>query len=194
MKMTLTDKLRSIFSNLLNTIGKFLFRIGLKPDFVTILGVIGNCVAAFFISRGDLRLGGLIVLFTGPLDAIDGTLARLQENPKPFGALLDSVSDRLSEMAIMFGLFIFFLDHGNRVGSILTFFAVLGSVLVSYVRARAQSLGSDPKIGILTRVERYLVITLCLLFNQPVIGLWILAILTNFTALQRVWYAWKELN
>jgi CDP-diacylglycerol--glycerol-3-phosphate 3-phosphatidyltransferase len=192
--MTITERLRGIFGNLLNTIGAVLLRVGIKPDHVTVFGVVLNCIAAFFTSRGDFILGGLFVLVSGPMDAIDGTLARLQGNPKPFGAFLDSVSDRLSEMAIMFGFFFYFLGHDSDHGCILAFFAILGSVLVSYIRARAQSLGSDPKIGILTRVERYLVTTLCLLLNQPIIGLWILAILTNFTAAQRIWYVWKELH
>lgn len=192
--MTFTDKLRSLFDGFLKTIGRSLLKVGIKANFITVLGVIGNCIAAYFISRGDLRWGGVILLLTGPLDAIDGTVARLQGNSKPFGALLDSVCDRISEAAIMLGFLIYFLARNDATGCVLVFFSLVGSLLVSYVRARAQSLGVDPKIGIMTRVERFIVVVLCLLFSQPEIGLWIIALLTTVTIIQRTWYAWKELH
>ncbi len=192
--MTFTDKLRNIFGNLLNIIGSFLLRIGFTANLITLIGMAGNCLAGYFIARGDLRLGGWIVLLVGPLDALDGTLARLHGAGRPFGALLDSLSDRISEMAIMFGLLIHFINQDNLLGCVLVFAALTGSVLVSYVRARAQSLGCDPKVGILTRMERYLVTSLCLLLLQPLAGLWILAVFTYVTVFQRIWFAWKELH
>jgi CDP-diacylglycerol--glycerol-3-phosphate 3-phosphatidyltransferase len=192
--MTLTDKLRSLFANVLNSIGNFLLKLGIKPNFITFAGMVGNIVAAYFISRGDLRIGGWIVLLIGPLDALDGTLARLQEQNALFGALLDSFSDRISEIAILFGLLVYFLNQNQPIGCMLSFAALSGSVLVSYVRARSQSLGADPKIGILTRVERYIVTSLCLLFSQPIAGLWVLVIFTSITVFQRMWFSWKELH
>lgn len=192
--MTLTDKLRDLFGDLLNRIGTFLFKLGIRADLLTALGIVGNLVAAFFICRGSLRTGGWIVLLTGPLDALDGTLARMQDDLKPFGALFDSVADRVSEAAILFGLFYYFYTLDNLLGCVLVFFSLTGSFLVSYIRARAQGLGSDPKNGILTRVERFVVISLSLLFGQPVIGLCILAVLTHVTIFQRIWFAWKELH
>lgn len=192
--MTLTDKLRTRFNDLLTGLCKFLYALGIKANTLTTLGVIGNLAAAYYISQGNLRLGGWIVLLTGPLDALDGTLARLQEDLKPFGALFDSVADRISEAAVLFGLFYYFAVQADLRGCVLVFFSLVGSFLVSYVRARAQSLGSDPKLGILTRVERFVVTCLLLLFVQPIAGLWVLAVLTHVTVLQRIWYAWKELH
>jgi CDP-diacylglycerol---glycerol-3-phosphate 3-phosphatidyltransferase len=192
--MTLTDRLRDLFCGTLERICAFLFKLGIRANQLTALGIIGNLVAAYFICRGDLRTGGWIVLLTGPLDALDGTLARMQTNLKPFGALFDSVADRISEAAVLFGLLYYFLSRQELLGCILVFFSLTGSFLVSYIRARAQSLGSDPKIGILTRVERFIVISLSLLFVQPIIGLWILAVLTHVTVMQRIWFAWKELQ
>jgi Phosphatidylglycerophosphate synthase len=154
----------------------------------------GNCLAGYFLTIGEVRLGGWLALLIGPLDALDGSLARLGGNPKPFGALLDSLADRVSEIAIMAGLLIYFLNQNHFYGAVLVFAALTGSLLVSYVRARAQALGCDPKLGILTRVERYLVTSLSLILMQPIIGLWILAILTYVTVFQRVWFAWKELH
>lgn len=192
--MTFTDRLRKFFGNFLNQVGGWLQKTGISPNAITVTGVIFNVVAAFFIASGNLRLGGLIVALTGPLDALDGTLARLQQNNKPFGGLLDSVADRFSEIAIMFGLLVYFFNQSHFLGVVLVFVALTGSLMVSYVRARAQSLGSDPKIGLLTRVERYLITSLCLLFAQPLAGLWILAIFTYVTVFQRIWFAWKELH
>jgi CDP-diacylglycerol--glycerol-3-phosphate 3-phosphatidyltransferase len=192
--MTFTDKLRKFFANFLNTIGGWLLKAGISPNTITICGVIFNLVAAYFIAAGSLRLGGVIVALSGPLDALDGTLARLKQNNRPFGGLLDSVADRFSEIAIMFGLLLYFFGSGHLLGVVLVFVALTGSVMVSYIRARAQSLGCDPKLGILTRVERYLITSLCLLFAQPLAGLWILAVFTYVTVFQRIWFAWKELH
>ncbi len=192
--MTFTDKLRIFFGSTLSIIGGFLFKIGLRANTITLLGVAGNAVATFYIARGDLLVGGVLVVLTGPLDALDGTLARFQDDLRPFGALFDSLADRFSEGLILLGLLIYFLDLGSRTGCVLTFVALTGSLLVSYIRARAQSLGCDVKIGLLTRVERYIIISLALLFSQPLAGLWLLATLTYVTIIQRVWFAWKELH
>lgn len=192
--MTFTDKLRKFFANFLNKIGGWLLKTGISPNAITITGVLFNFVAAYFIATGRIRLGGVIVALSGPLDALDGTLARLKENNRPFGGLLDSVADRFSEIAIMFGLLIYFFGLGHLLGVVLVFLALTGSVMVSYIRARAQSLGCDPKLGILTRVERYLITSLSLLFLQPLAGLWVLAVFTYVTVFQRIWFSWKELH
>jgi CDP-diacylglycerol--glycerol-3-phosphate 3-phosphatidyltransferase len=190
----LTDFLRKLFGSLLNSIANLLISIGLSADLVTILGVFGNFLAAWFIARGDLFTGGLLVLGFGLFDAIDGSMARLRGGETKFGAFLDSVLDRYSELAIFFGILVFSLRTSDPVSCFLVFIAASGSVLVSYIRARAQSLGIDTKIGILTRVERYLVIVPSLLFGRPDVGLWIIAILGNFTAFQRIWHVRQQLK
>jgi CDP-diacylglycerol--glycerol-3-phosphate 3-phosphatidyltransferase len=123
----------------------------------------------------------------GPVDALDGTMARLRGEPSEFGAFVDSVTDRYSELVIFGGLLFYYASAGEEVMTVVTFFAASGSVLVSYVRARASSLGYDTKVGILTRMERYLVLAPSLVFNIPWVGLWIIAVLANITALQRIW-------
>lgn len=190
----MTDLLRKIFGSLLNSIARFLNSMGLSPDMITILGVLGNFLAAWFIANGNLFTGGLLVLCFGLFDAIDGSMARLQGGETKFGAFLDSVLDRYSELAIFFGMLIFSMRSSNPLNCFLVFLAAAGSVLVSYVRARAQSLGVDTKIGILTRVERYLVIVPSLLFSRPEIGLWIIAVFGNITALQRIWNVRQQLK
>jgi CDP-diacylglycerol--glycerol-3-phosphate 3-phosphatidyltransferase len=113
-------------------------------------------------------------------------MARLRGEPSEFGAFVDSVTDRYSELVIFGGLLYYYLQAGSWESAILAYAAAVGSVLVSYVRARAQSLGYDTKVGFLTRLERYLVLGPALLINQPLIGLWIIALFANLTAFQRI--------
>ena len=184
--LTLTDFLRSRFKGVLDPIALFLNRIGLMPNTVTILGLAGNTLGAYFLARGQMTLGGILIFLMGPIDALDGTMARLRGDPTEFGAFVDSVTDRYSELVIFGGLLYYYLQQGDWLMVILAYLAAAGSILVSYTRARAQSLGMETKVGILTRLERYLVLSPALIFNIPNIALWILAVLTNLTAMQRI--------
>ena len=186
-KLTFTDQMRVRFRGILDPIGAFLNRIGLMPNTMTILGLVGNTIGAVLLSQGKMTYGGLIILAMGPVDALDGTMARLRGEPSEFGAFVDSVTDRYSELVIFGGLLIYYVQQGNWTAALATYLAASGSVLVSYVRARASSLGYDTKVGILTRMERYLVLAPTLVLNLPLVGLWIIAILANITALQRIW-------
>ena len=190
--VTLTDRLRGWFKWAVDPLGKFFLNLGLTPNMMTALGMAGNFLGAYFLSQGKLVLGGWLVLIMTPIDALDGTMARLRGDPSDFGAFVDSVSDRYAELAILGGLLYYFATQGNALGSTLAFAAASGSVLVSYVKARAESLHYEAKIGLLTRVERYLVLAPLLVFNQPIIALWILAIFGNFTALQRIWFVRRQ--
>ena len=191
-KKTLTDRLRSLFKWLIDPIGAFLNRLGLTPNTITMLGLVGNIVAAFFLAQGNMLWGGLIVLVMWPVDALDGTMARLRGDPTDFGGFVDSVTDRYSELVIFAGLLYYFLGQGDTLASMLVFASASGSILVSYTRARAEALDFDAKIGALTRVERYLVLAPGLIFNYPLIAMWIIAILANFTALQRIWHVRRQ--
>jgi CDP-diacylglycerol--glycerol-3-phosphate 3-phosphatidyltransferase len=186
-KLTFTDLLRIWFKWILDPLGGFFNRLGLTPNFMTGLGLAGNAVGAYFLARGEMFLGGLFVLLMTPIDALDGTMARLRGEPSDFGAFVDSVSDRYSELLILGGLLYHFSMQGNALGSVLTYAAAAGSVLVSYVKARAESLRFEAKIGILTRVERYLVLAPLLVFNQPLWAVGLIAVFANITALQRIW-------
>ena len=178
--------MRARFKGILDPIGSFLNRLGLMPNTVTILGLAGNAVGAYLLSQGKMTAGGLVILAMGPVDALDGTMARLRGEPSDFGAFVDSVTDRYSELLIFGGLLWFYLQKGDWLTSLVVFIAAAGSVLVSYIRARGQSLSMDTKVGILTRLERYLVLSPALIFNIAYIGVWIIAILANITALQRI--------
>jgi CDP-diacylglycerol--glycerol-3-phosphate 3-phosphatidyltransferase len=187
-KKTFTDYLRLWFKWVLDPLGGILNRLGLTPNMVTMLGLAGNTVGAYFLARGEMLTGGLLVLLMTPIDALDGTMARLRGESSDFGAFVDSVSDRYSELIIYGGLLYHFLNLGEPIGGLLVFGAAAGSVLVSYVKARAEGLGYQAKVGLLTRVERYLVLAPSLVFNQLYIGLGIIAVFANFTALQRIWH------
>jgi CDP-diacylglycerol--glycerol-3-phosphate 3-phosphatidyltransferase len=188
IKKTLTDYLRLWFKWFLDPLGGFFNRLGLTPNMMTMLGLLGNTIGAFYLARGEMLTGGLFVLLMTPIDALDGTMARLRGESSDFGAFVDSVTDRYSELIIYGGLLYHFLTLGNPLGGLLVFAAAAGSILVSYVKARAEGLGYEAKVGLLTRVERYLVLAPSLVFNQPLIGLGIIAVLANITALQRIWH------
>jgi CDP-diacylglycerol--glycerol-3-phosphate 3-phosphatidyltransferase len=185
-KFTFTDQMRMRFKGILDPLGAFLNRLGLMPNTMTILGLAGNTLGAFFLAQGNMTMGGILILLMGPVDALDGTMARLRGEASEFGAFVDSVTDRYSELVIFGGLLVYYLKLGNWESAMLAYAAAVGSVLVSYVRARAQSLGYDTKVGFLTRMERYLVLAPALVINLPLAGLWIIAVFANLTAFQRI--------
>ncbi|HEX9013156.1 MAG TPA: CDP-alcohol phosphatidyltransferase family protein [Anaerolineaceae bacterium] len=191
-KKTFTDLLRVRFKGLLDPIGVALNGIGLTPNAITLLGLAGNTVGAILIATGQVTWGGVVVLLMGPLDALDGTMARLRGKTTRFGAVLDSVTDRYSELVILAGLLVFFLLHGSLLGAGLTYAAAAGSVQVSYVKARAQALGFSCEVGILTRAERYLVMAPLLVLNLPLIAVGIIAVLANITAVQRIVHVYMQ--
>ncbi|GER80220.1 MAG: CDP-alcohol phosphatidyltransferase family protein [Anaerolineales bacterium] len=187
-KIEFSDRMRIWFKWFLDPVAAFFNRIGLTPNTMTLLGLAGNFAAAYFVSRGQISLGGLLMLLTTPFDALDGTMARLRGDASDWGAFVDSVTDRYSELAILGGLLVHFSTIGDGLSAIATFAAAAGTVLVSYVKARAEAVGFSAKVGFLTRVERYLVLGPLLLFNQPVIAAWFIAVFANFTALQRIFF------
>ena len=187
MRKTFSDTLRAVFKGVLEPVAGALNRTGLTPITVTLLGVAGNVLAGYLVARGNISLGGVVMLIAWPIDALDGTMARLRGEASDWGAFVDSVSDRYSELFVLGGLLWHFASGGEHALAVVTFAAAAGSVLVSYVKARAEAQSFSAREGILTRAERYLVLGPSLLFNVPAIGVWIVAVLANLTALQRIW-------
>jgi CDP-diacylglycerol--glycerol-3-phosphate 3-phosphatidyltransferase len=185
-KMTFSDRARVIFKGILDPIGAFFNRLGIFPNTMTLLGLAGNVVGAVLIALGYLTVGGMVVLVMGLVDTLDGTMARLRGMPSEFGAFVDSVTDRYSELLIFGGLLYYFVQKGDWLSVMGIYVAASGSVLVSYVRARAASVGMDTKIGFLGRFERYLVLAPTIILRIPMVGVWIIAIFANITALQRI--------
>ena len=123
---TFTDFLRRIFKDVLDSIAGFLNKLGIRPNVITTAGLIGNLAGAVMIAFGNLTWGGIIAMLAGPLDALDGVMARLRNESGRYGAFVDSVTDRYSEIVIYGGLLVYFSRSGTWEDALLVFFAVVG--------------------------------------------------------------------
>ncbi len=194
---SLSDSLRPKVAGILQPIGRGLIRMGITANAITIAGTLLMAVVGVLLASGQFLLGGLLVIASAPLDALDGTVARLSGVKSKFGAFLDSTSDRYADGFILLGLMLYGLNQRQDWMVILAFVAVWGSLLVSYTRARAEGLDLECKIGLLTRMERFIIIVVMLIFNLILPGLIVLAVLTHVTAFQRIWYVrrvMREMN
>ena len=191
-RFSLEMYLRKVFKGIIDPIASGFLKIGLTPNTITGIGFIFSCVSAFLISQGRFTAAGLVLLFAGPLDVIDGSMARKMGPLTAYGPLIDSVTDRYSEFVVFGGLIFYYVNSKNDIGILLVFLAAAGSVLVSYVKARAEALGLNSKMGILTRVERLIIMIACLIFGVPMVALWIIAILANVTSIQRLLFVRKQ--
>jgi CDP-diacylglycerol--glycerol-3-phosphate 3-phosphatidyltransferase len=190
-KKSFSDNMRVWFRWYYHPIAEFLNRIGIRPNTVTLIGLVGTVGVAILIAYGQMTWAGILLLLMGPVDAMDGALARLRNEANAWGAFVDSVTDRYSELFIFLGLLIHFILLSSVAGILLAYLAAAGSVLVSYVKARADASKLDANVGLLTRVERYIVLIPGLIFSSLyppliLIALGIIAIFANITALQRI--------
>ncbi len=182
----LTDWVRARAGVLLSPFVRLLARLGVHPNTLTILGFLLQAGIGGLFGLGYIRLGGLLLVLVAPLDALDGALARDQERASRFGAFLDSALDRLSDAALVIGLLVHSLYRGRSTQVILFAVALMASLLVSYIRARAESLGFQCKVGLLTRLERIALIALLTLAGWLAPLAWALAVLSVFTVVQRI--------
>lgn len=197
---------------MINPLIKGMIRIGITPNIITTTGLIGNMIAAgFFIyaAQHDCDMpsifwGGIIILGAGLFDMMDGRLARMSNTTSIFGALLDSTLDRYSEMVTLMGIVLIFTEHPDDCWfpmGIVTFTALLGSMMVSYVRARAEGLQIECKVGLMQRPERVVVTAITAILTGATENLWwlaggmiIIAILANLTAFWRMAHCYKVLK
>jgi CDP-diacylglycerol--glycerol-3-phosphate 3-phosphatidyltransferase len=186
---TFSDRMRVWFRWYYQPIATFLNRLGIRPNAVTIFGLIGTLGVAVLIALGEMTWAGILLLIMGPVDVMDGALARLRNEASDWGAFVDSVTDRYSELFIYGGFLIYYLLQNDPRGILLSYLAASGSVLVSYIKARADASKLDANGGLLTRVERYLVLIPGLIFNIPLVALLIIGIFAHLTAVQRIWLA-----
>jgi CDP-diacylglycerol--glycerol-3-phosphate 3-phosphatidyltransferase len=169
--------------------------IGVTPNMISAAGFAGNVAAAAFAAGGQLRLAGALMLIFSALDLLDGALARKTGTVTRFGAIFDSVIDRLSEAAVLAGLLYHYTQVGGHTQEIvLAYAAIIGSVMVSYVRARAEGIGLELREGLFTRAERVILLGGALIIGFGVVlwALWALAILSHLTAAQRVYAVWQK--
>lgn len=183
-----TEWLRKVTRGIIEPIVTVLARVGIHANTLTIIGCLLNIAVAVVIATGRIRLGGILLIGASAFDALDGTLARRVQRPTKFGAFLDSVLDRVSEAAILLGIAWWYLhlEQPNMLGAFLAYVAIVGSTMVSYARARGEGLGISSKVGLLTRVERCLVLIVGLVFRLVMPALWILAVGTMVTTIHRI--------
>lgn len=197
---------KSIARQISDPIVTFLGKSRLKPDTLTWSGLAISVAAAGAIAANYLIIGGLLVLISGLFDILDGALARSTKQTTHFGAMLDSTFDRLSEAVLFLGLLVLYVMNFSptafilspeteyTVAIVLIFLALAGSFLTSYVRARAEGIGIDCQVGLFTRVERVIMLTLGLLFNQIIIALAIVVVLAFVTVGQRLVYVRRQVR
>jgi CDP-diacylglycerol--glycerol-3-phosphate 3-phosphatidyltransferase len=192
-KVTFTDRMRVWTRFIIDPVVTFLARYKLSPDLFTIAGMLAHFLLAWLIAIGEFRWAGIAMLILAPLDAIDGALARkLGRVQGGFGAFLDSTLDRLAEIILFGGFITYYMVQDDPQMLAIAYIAVTGSLMVSYARAKAESLNFDSKIGVASRVERYFFMIVMLMLNRPDIALFVLAILTYFTLAQRMYHVWKQ--
>ena len=190
---TLSGRMRLLAARPLARVGLALHRLGVSADAVTLAGFALTLLAALFIARGSLQGGGLLLLISLPLDALDGAVARAAQRDSRFGGVLDSTLDRYADAAMFAALVYYFASLGQREHLALALLALVGSYGVSYVRARAGEAGIALREGLFTRLERVLVLLLALLIPGLLLpGLWLLALGSNLTALQRLWLVYRQ--
>ncbi len=177
----------------IDPIVRVLAATGVTPAMLTTAGLLGNIGAAVLVVQGSLLAAGVVVLLASSLDMLDGALARATGTTSRFGAMYDSTLDRFSEAVVLFGIAWYAFDTGSREQMLLAFAAVVGSLMVSYVRARAEGLHLELRDGLFTRAERVVLTSIMLILGTLRLGLWILAVVTLLTAFQRLWIASRML-
>lgn len=181
------------FIGLLDPIVSAAARLRVHPNTLTTITFLLGCAATVAVMSGRLRPAAALLLLSGLCDVIDGKLARQIGKVSKFGALYDSTLDRYSEILFFFGSSYLFIRLGWNATAVATALAMGGSILVSYVRARAEGLGFDCKVGLIQRPERILLLGVSGLIHMAVFvpAIWILALLSNVTAVQRLLWVWQ---
>jgi CDP-diacylglycerol--glycerol-3-phosphate 3-phosphatidyltransferase len=184
---SLSDRLRYLARPLLAVLGERLHRLGVHPNDLTLAGLTLTGVSGLLTALGRFRAAGWLLLLGAPIDALDGAVARAMKRRDRFGALFDSTLDRYAEGFLLLGLSVHFARAGSVFKVGLCAASMIGSFMVSYVRARAEGLGLPSiKSGLFSRLERMLLWLVMQFTGRVEAGIWIMALLTNFTALQRL--------
>jgi len=176
--------------------GVILAKTKITPNQVTFLGLLVNSTVAYLIAKGELSylIIGILIWVAGFFDALDGSVARITGRTTTFGTFWDSVLDRYSDSVIYFGILLHFLELGKANYVVLTVIAIIGSLIVSYTRARAESLGGSCEVGLMPRSVRIIVLGAGFCINQVFWGLLIIAFLSHLTVIQRILHVYKRLD
>jgi len=187
---SLTDWARERAAIITVPIARFLSRLGIHPNTITVIGLLLQLGVGAVFAAGYIRAGGWLLLVVAPMDALDGALARVSRKQSRFGAFLDSTLDRVADAVLILGLTVPYLRAGHFVMVELLLISLVAAMLVSYTRARAESLGFPCKIGVLSRLERVVLIAALCALGWPEVMAWVLAGLSLLTVGQRILYVY----
>ena len=190
--MTFTEAIGVGCGAIIKRIVAWLALSRIHPNALTFFGLVINIVAAFLFAKGSFRWAGVVVICAGLFDMVDGRVARATDRFTHFGGFFDSVLDRYSDLALFMGLLVYYASINRFFYIVLTAIVMTGSVMVSYVRARAECTIPKCKVGFLERPERVVLIIIGALFNRMAPVLWVIAVLSNLTVVHRMIYTWRK--
>jgi CDP-diacylglycerol--glycerol-3-phosphate 3-phosphatidyltransferase len=191
---SITGRIGAGGKRVLDSIVNLLASCRVHPNILTLIGMVINIVAMILFSKGIFTWAALVIVFAGIFDMVDGEVARRTKRVTRFGAFFDSVIDRYSDLLLLLGLTIWYARIHRLEYVWLTGIVSIGSALTSYTRARAESLIPACKVGFLERPERIVLLVIGSVTDRMAAVLWVMAILSNWTASQRIWYTWRELS
>jgi CDP-diacylglycerol--glycerol-3-phosphate 3-phosphatidyltransferase len=187
-----SEKIGDTLGRVLDAIVRGFAASGVNPNFLTFIGFGINLLAAYLFAYGYFRWAGLTIILAGIFDMTDGRVARLEGRVTPFGGFYDSVMDRYSDLCLLIGLLIYYGRINRFLYVSLVAVAMIGSVMVSYTRARAENVIPSCKVGFLERPERVVLIIIGALFDRMAPVLWLIAVLSNVTVVHRIIYTRQE--
>ncbi|MFC1957382.1 CDP-alcohol phosphatidyltransferase family protein [Chloroflexota bacterium] len=173
---------------------RLLAKTPIAPNAISWTGFLVTIGAAALIVTEQLFAAGLVILIAGFFDILDGALARSTNRVTQFGAVLDATLDRLSEAVLLLGILVLYAREPSVVGILVVGLALIGSLMVSYIRAKAEAMGLQCQVGLFTRAERVVVLALGFLLNQVIIALAIIVVFSFITVVQRLLYVWRQIK
>jgi CDP-diacylglycerol--glycerol-3-phosphate 3-phosphatidyltransferase len=190
--MTATSAIGKACNKVIMLIVRGLALSKIHPNVLTFIGLLINGIAAVLFARGQFVSAGLVVIGAGLFDMVDGRVARETNQVTRFGGFFDSVLDRYSDLALLIGLLVWYGSINRPFYVVLTAIVMMGSVMVSYTRARAENTIPSCKVGFMERPERIVLLLIGALFDRVAPALWVLAILSNLTVAHRMIFTWQE--
>src|ERR1051326_3732242 len=190
--MTYTRLIGITFGWMIDHIVRWLALSRIHPNVLTFIGLVINCGAAWLLAQGKFFAAGMVVLGAALFDMVDGRVARATDRVTKFGGFFDSVLDRYSDLALFFGLLVYYANINRNSYIVLTALVMTGSVMVSYTRARAENSIPSCKVGFLERPERVVLVIIGALMDRMAPVLWVIAVLSNLTVIHRMIYTWQE--
>jgi CDP-diacylglycerol--glycerol-3-phosphate 3-phosphatidyltransferase len=190
--MTITRAIGASCNKIIKLIVRGLALSRIHPNALTFIGLVINIAAAVLLARGQFRSAGFVILGAGIFDMVDGRVARETNQVTRFGGFFDSVLDRYSDLGLLIGLLVYYGNINRPLYVVLTGIVMAGTVMVSYVRARAENTIPTCKVGFMERPERVVLVIIGALFDRMAPVLWVIAVLSNWTVIHRMLFTWQE--